>query len=198
MDEKSRPFRRPVWTRGRCWTRAPGVTYLIFSFLCTYLILEQWKRKAKEPDWAAGIGNRAELRALRLELEWTRSQNYFFPSSPPPPSPPPPPPPPPMAAATPSKSNKDVMAFDYAKMLIPISPSAIRATLDYDISAICKILMANDGRSVAERMDYLSKNFASFKKPEALVPVDDLEDEDDEEDLLIGEATRGGQQNCWL
>ncbi|XP_044435889.1 uncharacterized protein [Triticum aestivum] len=86
-----------------------------------------------------------------------------------------------MAAATPSKSNKDVMAFDYAKMLIPISPSAIRATLDYDISAICKILMANDGRSVAERMDYLSKNFASFKKPEALVPVDDLEDEDDEE-----------------
>ncbi|XP_044435891.1 uncharacterized protein [Triticum aestivum] len=110
-----------------------------------------------------------------------------------------------MAAATPSKSNKDVMAFDYAKMLIPISPSAIRATLDYDISAICKILMANDGRSVAERMDYLSKNFASFKKPEALVPVDDLEDEDDEE-LMDDEKTSAsyaelqvpseGEQEC--
>ncbi|XP_044428569.1 uncharacterized protein [Triticum aestivum] len=91
------------------------------------------------------------------------------------------------------------MAFNYPRTLVaPISHSALMATLDYDLSAIGKILMANDGRSAAERiMDYARKNLASFKKPSPLVPLRDdkdkhddeeeeeEEDDDDEEEVII-------------
>lgn len=61
---------------------------------------------------------------------------FVFPSSPPPPPPPPLPPPPPMATANTKQKQQGVMAFNYPRMLMLIPRSVIRATFNYDLSAI--------------------------------------------------------------